>query len=456
MLTSRRLILAALVSLALVAAGCSSDSTDDTTGESDASTTTTEAVEPVTLTVWDSFLRDVETPVIEGLIAGFEAAHPGVTVNREGKSFDDIDATIELALSSDGGPDVFPVNQGESAMGGLVRAGLIVDLSPYYDSFGWADVFPSGLAVTNSFTSDGETYGEGNLYGISPIAEVVGVYYRKDIFEAMGLNVPTTIAEFESNMEKLKAAGETPIAFGNLDRWPIMHIFSSLQGMYLGQDRAYLDDLTFARGNVTWDNEANLKAIEKFKEWADDGYYTDGYEGIGYDDSTALFDGGDGAMMITGSWMASTFDAGPNADNIGFFLLPPIDEGESSISTGGTATAFAIGINSPNRDLAAEYIDWMMSVDAAAAWQEIGTLPVAVDVGAAAQDTGVFGDLVRAWGSVNARNAIGHYSDKPSPNTFDVSAAGFQEVLADKATPSDVIVDLDVDYIAFLEEKGVR
>lgn len=341
-------------------------------------------------------------------------------------------------------------------MGGLVRAGLIVDLSSYYDSFGWADVFPSGLAVTNSFTADGQMYGEGNLYGISPIAEVVGVYYRKDIFEAMGLNVPETFSEFESNMAVIKEAGEVPLTFGNLDRWPIMHIFSSLQGMYLGEDRAYLDNLSFARGDVTWDNQANLKAIEKFTEWADAGYYTDGYEGVGYDDSTALFDGGEGAMMLTGSWMASTFSAGPNADNIGFFLLPPLEQGASSISTGGTEVAFAISINSPNKDLAAEYIDWMMSAEAAAAWQEIGTLPVAVDVAAAADLEGLFGDLVRAWGSVNARNAIGHYSDKPSPNTYDVSAAAFQEVLAGRATPAEVIVDLDADYVAFLEEKGAR
>lgn len=453
MLDSRRFLRGALfLSLALVAAACSSGTTDDTASPG----TTTAAVEPVTLSVWDTFAEEANSPVIEALNAEFEATHPGVTINREAKAFDDIDATIELALTGDGGPDVFPVNQGESAMGALVRAGLIVNLSPYYESFGWSDVFPSGLAVTNSFTADGLTYGEGNLYGISPIAEVVGVYYRKDIFEQVGLSIPKTLAEFESNMAKLKDAGEVPITFGNLDRWPIMHIFSSLQGTYLGEDRAYLDDLTFARGNVTWDDQANLDAIAKFTEWADSGYYTPGYEGIGYDDSTALFDGGEGAMMLTGSWMGSTFLAGPNADNIGFFLLPPLGEGESSISTGGVSLAWAIGINSPNKDLAAEYIDWMMSREAAAAWQEIGTLPVAVDVAAAADDTSVFGDLVRAWGSVNERDAIGHYSDKPSPNTFDVSAVAFQEVLAGQITPADVIVDLDEDYVAFLEEKGVR
>ncbi len=480
MFHSRRFSAAALLlSLALVAAACGNDTTDDQGGDSLGDPTTSadpeatedqggdsiadpttapepEAAEPVTITVWDSFLRDVETPVIEGLISEFEAEHPGVTINREAKAFDDIDATIELALSGDDGPDVFPVNQGESAMGALVRAGLVADLSPYYDSFGWSDVFPSGLAVTNSFTGDGQTYGEGNLYGISPIAEIVGVYYRKDIFEGLGLSVPETLAEFESNMATLKDAGETPIAFGNLDRWPIMHIFSSLQGTYLGENRAYLDDLTFARGGVTWDDPANLDAIAKFTEWADAGYYTDGYEGIGYDDSTALFDGGQGAMMLTGSWMASTFEAGPNADNIGFFLLPPLEKGESSISTGGTATAFAISASSPNPDVAAQYIDWMMSSTAAEAWQAIGTLPVAIDEAAAAADTGVFGDLVRAWGSANNRNAVGHYSDKPSPGTFDVEAAAFQEVLAGRITPADAIADLDEDYIAFLEEKGVR
>jgi len=421
-----------------------------------APTTATTGVEPVTLTVWDSFIEPVDTPVIEKLDQEFEAAHPGVTVDRQGKSFEEVDTTIKLALSSDKGPDVAVVNQGNSSMGALVKAGLLISLTPYYNEFGWSKFFPPSLVAANSYTADGKTYGEGNLYAISPMAEVVGVFYRKDIFQKLGLDVPKSLDEFDALLAKLKDAGEVPITFGNLDRWPIMHIFSSLQGAYLGADHAYLDDLTYARGNVTWDNPANLAAIAKFKEWADAGYYTPGYEGIGYDDSTAQFNNGEGAMMLTGNWIASTFAAGPYGDQIGFFLLPPEVEGVSTLSTGGTNVAYAIGVNSKNPELAAEYIAWMMSGDAARAWQAAGVVPVAADIEAAANDTSMFGDLVRAWGSLVERNAIGAYSDKPSPGTYDVEAAAFQKLLAGRITPAEVIQALDEDYIAFLKEKGVR
>ena len=159
-------------------------------------------------------------------------------------------------------------------------------------------------------------------------------------------------------------------------------------------------------------------------------------------------------MMLTGNWNASTFAAGPYGDQMGFFLLPPEVEGVSILSTGGTNVAYAIGVNSKHPDLAAEYIAWMMSGDAARAWQDAGVVPVAADIEAAAGNTSMFGDLVRAWGSLIERNAIGAYSDKPSPGTYDVEAAAFQKVLAGKITPAEAIQALDDDYIAFLKEKG--
>ena len=73
-------------------------------------------------------------------------------------------------------------------------------------------------------------------------------------------------------------------------------------------------------------------------------------------------------MMLTGSWMSSTFQAGPNGDKIGFFLVPPAAEGGNKMSTGGTSLAYGIRASSPNANLAAEYIDYLMSDKAAKAW----------------------------------------------------------------------------------------
>jgi len=46
--------------------------------------------EETTLVVWDQFYRDVESQVIETLNAEFEAAHPGVKIERVVKTLDDL------------------------------------------------------------------------------------------------------------------------------------------------------------------------------------------------------------------------------------------------------------------------------------------------------------------------------------------------------------------------------
>jgi maltose-binding protein MalE len=90
------------------------------------------------LTVWDIWTRGVDSETIETLDQEFEAAHPGVTINRVGKSFDDMKATAQLALSNADGPDVAQINQGLSDMVALVKAGLLSDLTPYWQKYNWS------------------------------------------------------------------------------------------------------------------------------------------------------------------------------------------------------------------------------------------------------------------------------------------------------------------------------
>ncbi len=407
----------------------------------------------VTLTVWDIWARDEETRVIEALHRDFEAAHPGVTINRVVKSYDDMKATAKLAFSSPDGPDIAQINQGWSDMGSMVQGGLLVNLTPYAEKYGWLQKISPGIIARNSFTGDGAIFGQGNLYGVAPVAELVGVYYRKDIFEELGLSVPKTFEEFEAAMETIKAAGQVPLTFGNLDGWPAGQVYGEIWYTMLA-DRAALDDLIYGWGKgATWDSEENVAAAGKLQEWVDNGYFTPGFEGIGYEDSGSLFDNGEGAMMLTGSWMSSTFQAGPNGDNIGFFLVPPAAEGGFKMSTGGTSTAYAIRAGSANADLAAEYIDLMMSDKAAEAWVESGTVPVAAVDPALAGSGTMFGDMVAAWNQMNETDAVGHYLDWATPTFYDTLTASLQELLAKRITPEEFVIKLEADHAAFLAEK---
>src|SRR5690349_4960600 len=234
------------------------------------------AQDKTVLTVWDVWTRDVENAMGEELAAEFEAAHPDVDVQRTPYLFDDLMTTLPLSLSDEGGPDVAAINQGRTSMGALVEAGLILPLNKYADQYGWWDRYAPVLHARNSFTEDGSVYGEGNMYGMSNTAEVVGAYYWKEAFDGMGLKIPTTFAEFEALLKTIKDAGRTPIAFGSLDGWPAIHEYSAIQHP-LSTVKA-IDDFIFRREGGTFADDANLEAAKDLVSWVDAGYFPDGFE----------------------------------------------------------------------------------------------------------------------------------------------------------------------------------
>lgn len=399
---------------------------------------------PVTLVVWDQFQRDTEKAVIDALNADFFAANPNVTVDRVVKSFDDLKVTIKLALSDVNGPDVGQVNQGAD-MKAAVEAGLLLDLTAYAKQYGWDTRFSGGIAARNSFTADGAQFGTGNLYGVSPTAEVVGVYYNKEKLAALGQAVPKTLAEFEALMAAAKAAGETPITFGNLDQWPGIHIFSAIQHV-LQPDRTWLDNFVYGRNDVSFQTPENVAAAVKTQEWVDAGYFTEGFAGIGYDDSWKMFAGGEGVMMLTGSWLSGDIVT-TGGEKFGFFLLPGPTE-DTPLSIGGVGLPFCIRAGSANPDLAAAYLDSMVSVKSGELWLEKGVLPaVPVDTAKVPQGT-LLGDIVTAYAAINQADAVGHYIDWAGPTMYDSLSAGVQELMAKQITPEQFVAQVDEQYQA--------
>src|SRR5690606_21170647 len=125
-----------------------------------------------------------ESETVDRLNAEFMEANPHITIDRSGRSFDDLKATARLAMSSDDGPDVCQINQGLSDMGALASAGLLVDLGPYAEEYGWLDLISPAIVARNSFAGDGTIFGEGTFYGMPPTAEFVGVIYNRAKIEA--------------------------------------------------------------------------------------------------------------------------------------------------------------------------------------------------------------------------------------------------------------------------------
>ena len=402
------------------------------------------AQDDVTLTVWDVFTRPAEQEMIETLNAEFQEAHPGVTIVRESYETSDMTNLLPLALSESTGPDVAMLNQGIANMGSLVQAGLVLPLDAYAEQYGWLERYGEGLHRRNRFTQGAAQFGEGDLYGMSNTAEVVGLYYHKGMFDELGLSVPTTLAEFESLAQTLIDAGITPIAFGSLDGWPAIHEYGAIENAYISLED--LDALIFRFEGGSFDNEANVQAAEKLVDWANRGFFSSGYEGMDYDNATTgAFINQEAAMWLTGSWMAGTIAEQMDEATVGFFLLPDEAGSEVPLATGGVGLAYGIRATSENADLAAEYIDLVTGPRAAELLFEQGYLPaVAVDPALLTEGT-LTADVVAAWEAISANDRVGHYLDWTVP--YDDIVASLQELLGGVITPADFVANVEAAYV---------
>ncbi len=404
--------------------------------------------EPAALVVWDQYYRPEESKVMDQLNSEFEAAHPGVKIERVTKTLDDLKVTLKLALSQTDGPDVAQVNQGRSDMGAMVQADLLLPLNDYAAQYKWSERF-SSISSRNSFTADGKTFGQGNLYGVSATGEVVGVYYNKGMFETHGWAIPTTFDEFQTLLATIKAAGITPISFGSLDGWNAIHEFSAIQHVLVTSE--YINDFVYGVNNVSFDTPENQEAAKILQDWVDKGYFSKDFSGVAYDDSNKLFKAGEGAMTITGSWLAPEL-MNDTDQTFGFFLLPA-NPGKTRLAIGGVGVPFAIRKTTEHADLAAEYLDWMVSDKAAQLWAGIQYIPAMPLPADAKIETGtLFYDTVAAWNTINQENAVGHYIDWATPTFYDTIVAELQKLLGKTETPAEFTAAVEKDYAAFLAE----
>ncbi|MGH3993174.1 MAG: ABC transporter substrate-binding protein, partial [Pseudonocardiaceae bacterium] len=265
--------LPALLALLLVfslAVGCGTpgEDSDDNEGEAQEAIDKSKKVDvaeagDVTLTVWDQEVRGGQRKQIETLNRAFQEEYPNVTIKRVAKSFEDLNTTLKQAASDDRPPDVVQANQGRPVMGQLVKGGLLRPLNGYAEAYGWADRYPSVLLDLNRFSSDAKQFGEGNLYGLSQMGEIVGAFYNKDKVS----DLPATFEEFERALAEAKSAGEVPIAFGNLDKWPGIHEYETVQAQY--EDKAGIRDFVFARDGASFATDGNEEAAKAIQSWAE-------------------------------------------------------------------------------------------------------------------------------------------------------------------------------------------
>lgn len=156
-------------------------------------------------------------------IETFKAEHPGVEVQFELKTYEQMQQSAQLILDSNDAPDVLEYLKGNATAGVVSKAGLLTDLTDVATEKGW-DLDNSAQDV--GLYQDG-IMGSGQRYGVTNYGEYVGLFYNEDELAKYDLQVPTTLDELEKVMQTFKDNGITPLALGSND-YPGPHLLYAL------------------------------------------------------------------------------------------------------------------------------------------------------------------------------------------------------------------------------------
>jgi multiple sugar transport system substrate-binding protein len=348
-------LLALLSVMVIVGGACSpvaSQAPAATGGASQPAATT--AAAPITLTVWARNYTVEEgriQPWAPGPKAAFEAAHAGVTVNlAEGVGSSDQFNRIELSQAGavTDKPDIFQLDN--IWLGQFVDEGITANLDSYYAN--WADKADIVPAYANS------TIVKGSQQAVWFYSDIRLMVWNKDVFKKAGLDPekgPTTWEELFADAAAIKAKvpGVSPVEFpasseeSTVDRW-----YSYL---YMTGSNILNADNTKAAFN----DAGGVKALQLYVDLVKQGYTPKAVLGETADDNIAhIFSGKAGIMLATvGDGLGSLpdgFDVTKFQSTIGA-ALPPLCPGCSPASTAG-GWMLAINADSPNKDLAFEYL----------------------------------------------------------------------------------------------------
>jgi len=310
--------------------------------------------EPVTLRAY--FETGFDLPF--RLADEFAVQFPNVTWDISQDQFTNLINATPRLLSGDNPPDLIRL----PTMVSFANQGLLKNLDEYAASFGW-DEWPVPQLNQNRVAEDG-TRGSGSLFAMGLNYSLTGIFYNKEQAAQIGMTEPPkTVAEFEEVLAAAKEAGLLPIMqWGSATSgmglaFPLQNLMAAF-----GPVDA-INDWIFQKPGATIDTPENLVAAQHLEQWIQNGYFPPDINAIAYTDANARFGQGEGVFIFNGDWQNAGYDT-DMPGNVGFFLMPPAEEGGSPAAMSAPLT-FGIAANAQNADCAAFFLNWVATNDEA-------------------------------------------------------------------------------------------
>ena len=306
---------------ATVLTGCSSSSSGDDSG-------------PVTITYSNFISNGGNEDNLKTIVDAFEKDNPDITVDVQTAAYADYFTKLQTDLAAGTEADVFDVDAGSFA--NIQANGVLSEMTGVDDS-------KYRTSVLDSYKVDGKQYGLPTSF-----SNVV-LFYNKDLFDAAGVDYPTTNwtwADEKAAAEKLtnKDAG----VWGDYQPISYYEYYKAVQqagGTFLNDDNSASD----------FNSDAGKKAADWIAGKSGTVMPT-AADGAGTADfDTNLFKEGKLAMWHTGIWMISLVGDLPFGWDIA------VEPGDTQKASATFSNAVVISKNSKHQEAAQKWADYLTS-----------------------------------------------------------------------------------------------
>ena len=352
------LLLTASMTFTMAACGSGAPDTPDTSKESetsdktDANAESDDSQEQITLTIWHQSVADTDPvkKIIEDSVTEYHDLHPNITIEQDGVTGEQYKTKIKTAFAAGEAPDISYMFSGGSFVKPYIDAEYLLPIDEYISEETKSKVLPGML--------DGCTF-DGKLYTLPTVTFLANPYCNTEMFEKAGASLPTNWTELLDAIDKLNAAGFTPIMMGEKDRWPGMYWYDIVSARTAGNkalEEAFADPSKF-------NTEPFIQAAEKMQELVEAKAFNDNMMSMSYDEMVEGFAAGQGAMLFQANWVHPSIQAETAAtkDKVTCISFPIIEgcAGSATEFSGGSSDGYYINANCKYPKEAVEYLSYL-------------------------------------------------------------------------------------------------
>lgn len=284
------------------------------------------------------------------------------------------------------------------------QSGYLLDITDRVNEAGdwnWDDFQTGPVELT--------TY-EDQVVGVPMITESEMVYYRKDLLEASGLEVPTTMEELENAAATI--AEDNPGTAGIVMRSQASAAVTQFSGFLYSFGGTWIDDSGNSAIATPEAKEAYAFYGGLLHDYGPEQLSTD----MSWPEAAAIFAQGDAGFWIDASSLyQNVYDPEKSSvgDQVGFAPFPAGPAGSKPYNV----AAWGLGINaqSPNQDNAWEFIQWATSPEMTLEIQKEGVPSARNSVWNDPAGTESYPDELAAAIAQNAESGVGY--DRPRVNS---------------------------------------